>query len=141
MGESERLRGIDWQGGHLASVSFSAGGMRYERNVPVTESPVWPRGDFAFDADGRRLAAPLRRDPATVGIWDVALGRLEATVRGSSSLVTAVAFSPDGERLATAADLKSSRTEVVTIWDLASRRAIQTFDVGQRHVECRRVCP
>ena len=51
----------------------------------MIDSPVWPRGDFAFNADGRLLAAPLQRDPAVVGVWDVALGRLTATIRGSSA--------------------------------------------------------
>ena len=56
------------------------------RNFPVTDSQLWPRGDFAFDAEGRRLAAPLQRDPAVVGVWDVALGRLAATIRRNSAI-------------------------------------------------------
>ncbi len=71
--------------------------------LPVTNSRRWPRGDFAFSPDGRRLAAPTRRDPTVVGVWDVALGRPVATLRGSGGPVTAVAFGPDGRSLASAA--------------------------------------
>ena len=109
--------------------------MRYEGSFPVTTSAAWPRGDFAFSVDGRRLAAPLQRDPAVVGVWDVALGRLAATVRGNSASVTAVAFSPDGKRLATGAIDRPRKTAVVTIWDLGSGRAVLTFDVGPRRVD------
>jgi WD40 repeat protein/serine/threonine protein kinase len=136
VGESERVEGIEWQNGRLAAVSFSSGEVRYDRNYPVINSPLWPRGDFAFDAEGRRLAAPLHRDPAVVGVWDVALGRLSATIPKSSALVTAVDFSPDGKRLATGAIDTPKKTSVVTIWDLGSGRAILTLDVSPHQVEC-----
>jgi tetratricopeptide (TPR) repeat protein len=136
VGETQRLHGIDWQFGQLASLDFSAGGMRNEGDFPVTDSRVWPRGDFAFSADGRRVAAPLQRDPGIVGVWDVALGRLATTIRETKPLVTAVAFSPDGMRLATGALDKQKKQSVVTLWDLASGRAILTVDVGPNTVEC-----
>ena len=76
--------------------------MRYTGNFPVTNEPYWPRaGTLAFNVDGRLLAGPLQRDPTVVGVWDVELGRLAATIRGNSISVTAVAFSPDDSRLAT----------------------------------------
>ncbi len=134
-GDSDRLHGIAWHGGNLASLSFPSGGMRCDGTFPVIGSKEYPRGDFAFDADGRRLAAPLKRDPAIVGIWDVALGRLAATIRGKASVVTAVAFSPDGLRLATGAIDRPRQTSSATIWDLASLREVLTFDVGPIRVE------
>ncbi len=135
VGESQRLHGIGWQGGHLASPDFSAGRMRYERDFPVTTTAGWPRGDFAFTADGRRLAAPLKRDPGVVGIWDVALGRLEATIHVDSTAVTAVAFSRDGKRMAIGANGGSMKTNALTIWDLSSIRVVRTFDLGPRQTE------
>ena len=136
VGESDRLRGIGWQGGQLATVSFSTGGMRYQGNFPVIDLRGWPRGDFSFNADGRLLAAPLQRDPTAVGIWDVELGRLTATLCGNSPWVTAVAFSPDGLRLATAALDEPKRKSAVTIWDLGRARPFLSFDVNQNRVVC-----
>ncbi len=135
VGETARLHGIGWQGGQLASLSFSTGGMRYRGNFPVTISAVWPRGDFAFSGDGRLLAAPLLRDPTVVGVWEVELGRLARTIRGNSALVTAVAFSPDGLRLATGVRDKARNTSAVTIWDVGSSRSLLTFDVAPDWVE------
>ena len=63
VGESQRLHGIGWQGGHLASLDFSAGVMSYEANIPVTNSRVWPRGDFAFSVDGRHARGALATRP------------------------------------------------------------------------------
>ena len=40
----------------------------------------------------------------TVRIWDLSNGRLVATLKGHSASVFAVAFSPDGRRLATGSD-------------------------------------
>ena len=135
VGDSQTLHAIGWDGGHLASLAFSAGGIRYERNFPVTHSAAWPRGDFAFSVDGRRLAAPLLRDRAVVGIWDVGIGRLAATIRGNSALVTALAFSPDGFRLATGVFDSSRQRSVVTKWDIASGRPVLTFDGGLSTVD------
>jgi WD40 repeat protein len=134
IGESERVRGIEWEAGRLASVSSRAGSVRHEATFPVTASKAWPRGDFAFDVEGRRLASPLERDRAVVGIWDTALGRLMATVDGDSGAVSAVAFSPDGKRLATGASDELTQMSSVKIWDLDSCRAVWTVDVGTRIV-------
>ncbi len=135
VGESQSLHGISWQGGNLASLRFSAGGVRYEGTFPVTNSAVWPRGDFAFSVDGRRLAARLQRDPAAVGVWDVALNRLAATLRGERTEVTAVALSPDARQLATGEFDRPKHRSVVTIWDIDSLRTVRTFDVGSTRVE------
>ena len=103
--------------------------------LPVTDSRRWPRGDFAFSRDGRRLAAPTRRDRTVVGVWDVALGRPVATLRGSGGPVTAVAFGPDGRSLATAAAGGPKGRPIVTLWHLASGRPIRTFEAGPDPVE------
>jgi tetratricopeptide (TPR) repeat protein len=65
-----------------------------------------------------------------VGVWDVALGGPVTLLRCSGGPVTAVAFRPDGQVLATAAASGPKRRPVVTLWDLASGRAIRTFESG-----------
>jgi tetratricopeptide (TPR) repeat protein len=133
--EGLRIFGIDWTGGWLTSADPAAGDVLSDRRLPVTDSRRWPRGDFAFSPDGGRLAAPMRRDPTVVGIWDVTLGRRVAALRGSGWPVTTVAFGPDGRSLATATPGGPNGRPVVTLWDLATRRAIRTFEAGPDPVQ------
>jgi serine/threonine protein kinase/WD40 repeat protein len=55
---------------------------------------------LAFSPDGGRLAAAFFKQPAVV-IWDVARRELAGTLRGHRETVLDVAFSPDGEWVAT----------------------------------------
>jgi WD40 repeat protein/tetratricopeptide (TPR) repeat protein len=128
--EGLRVLGVAWDSGALASVDPFEGVVRVEQALPVTNSLHWPRGDFAFSPDGGRLAAPTRRDPTVVGVWDVAIGGLVAMLRRPGGPVTAVAFRPDGQALATAAAGGPKGWPVMTLWDLASGRAIRTFESG-----------
>src|SRR5262249_27004774 len=74
--EGLRVRGVSWWGsGALASVDLSDGTVNREQVLPVADDRRFARGDFAFSSDGRRLAAPTRRDRAIVAVWDVALGQ------------------------------------------------------------------
>jgi len=68
----------------------------------------------AFSRDGRTLAGA---DERTVRLWDPARGTEGKRLEGYTDTVRAVAFSPDGERLASAA-----RDRTVRLWDPASGR-------------------
>jgi WD40 repeat protein len=78
----------------------------------------------AFSPDGRVLASSSGRwgdrkyepGPGEVILWDLASGRMLATLKGHTDRVFGVAFSPDGTRLATA-----SWDGTVKLW-LVSRR-------------------
>ncbi len=129
--EGLRILGIDWEHeGQLAWADPVDGSAALERLLPVTDSSRWPRGDFAFSPDGRRLAAPLRRDPTVVGVWDVAFGRQVATMRGSGGPVTAVAVGPDGRTLVSAAAGGADGRPIVTLWQVDSGRPVQTVEAG-----------
>ena len=54
--EGLRILGIDWAAGLLTSADPVAGDVLRDRLLPVTDSRHWPRGDFAFSPDARRLA-------------------------------------------------------------------------------------
>ncbi len=102
--EGLRILGVGWY--HptgLASADPVAGKVTFERELGVIDTLRWPRGDFSFSPDARWLAAPTRRDPTVVAVWDVALTQPIARLRGSGGPVTAVVFHADGQLLATAA--------------------------------------
>ncbi len=132
--EGLRVVGIGWRSGELASVDPVDGTMRVDQKFPVVDSLRWPRGDFDFSSDGSRLAAPTQTDSSIVGVWDLALGRSVVRLRGSAGRVTAVAFSPDGQALASAAVGGPNGRPVVTLWHLASGRAIRSFESGPDQV-------
>jgi WD40 repeat protein/tetratricopeptide (TPR) repeat protein len=125
-----RVLAIEWEHGRLSSFDPVDGSEQIDRLLPVTDTWVFPRGDFAFSRDGRRVAAPTRRDPTVVGVWDVALGRPIVMLRGSARPVSAVAFGPDGRSLASAAAGGPKGRQIVTLWDLGSGRPIRSFEAG-----------
>jgi len=80
----------------------------------------------AFSPDGRWVAAVIGLgNPAVFGevkVWDANTGEEFVSLGGHSGNVTAVAFSPDGQRLASATSLGT-----VTLWDVQTGRQILPF--------------
>ena len=58
-----------------------------------------PEAELAWSPDGSLLA--WTSPPALVKLWDVAAGRVVATLKGHTAGVKGLGFSPDGNRLAT----------------------------------------
>jgi WD40 repeat protein len=89
----------------------------------------------AFSPDGRTVAsgggnfllldATSTKDP-TVKLWDVNTGRQLGTLTGHSEAIEALAFSPDGKRLAT-----GSYDETARIWDVSSRKNLFTLSMSR----------
>jgi hypothetical protein len=91
-------------------------------------------GGRALSPDGKLLAAGFEneesrkgRDPGpteTVGLWEVKTGRLVRSLRQTRvGPPSSIAFSPDGERLATS----GSPYDPPQLWDVATGRAVCKF--------------
>jgi hypothetical protein len=94
---------------------------REVRSVPIPGSyPYYdnsPAG-HAVSPDGTVAATVTERyrDPA-IQLWDLSTGKLFAELRGHAGFVNALAFSPDGTRLAS-----GSRDTTVLVWDVGEAR-------------------
>lgn len=134
----EILRTINWErdkdGASIATHDADGASPRRGPRLPVSNRIRFPRADFAFTPDGRRLAAPRNGNASAVGIWDVITGREVATVRAASTVIS-LAFDAGGARLATGLwDNRRERGEVL-VWDLATGRAVRAIDAGPRTVQ------
>ncbi|MCA9125177.1 MAG: PD40 domain-containing protein [Planctomycetaceae bacterium] len=82
-----------------------------------------------FSPDGTRLAG-VSSDPTVLGVWDAVTGQLRLTFAGHSGVISSMAFSPNGMRLATA-----SRDETVKIWDATSGQETLTLKGHKAPIE------
>jgi hypothetical protein len=78
-----------------------------------------------FSPDGKTLAGGTGGDrtdePGEVRLWDLASGRLRATLQGHRAEVKALAFTPDGRFLASASDApRPGEGGSVKFWDAAT---------------------
>lgn len=84
-----------------------------------------PPATVCFSPDGKTLATGGDWD-GSVKLWNVQTGHLEQTLRGHSRGVSALAFAPDGTRLAS-----GSGDETVRVWNLhSSARPVALNNLG-----------
>lgn len=149
-------RGITTLEGHssdVRSIAFAADGqtlatggetiklwdMTTHKGSTLRGPAVWVKS-IAFSPDGKTLASacvdgPVRLSdwkpkPNSLRLWDVATQREIATLVGHSGDVNGVAFSPDGETLATCMG------NTIKLWDLATCREIATLEGHLGSVKC-----
>jgi WD40 repeat protein len=94
------------------------------REVPWREPQgTVPTGFFAWSPDGKRLATwvPSQPQGGAVHLWDVQTGRA-TSLAWDASLPCALAFSPDGTRIAAAGTGKR-----VTLWNASTGQEVLTL--------------
>ncbi len=89
------------------------------------------RGSISFSPDGSRLVSGF--DDGTVRLWDMATQAEVATLEGHKRAVTSVAYSPKGDRLASAGAYGDG---TVILWDVTAQTQVATLDPpGVRYAE------
>jgi eukaryotic-like serine/threonine-protein kinase len=85
---------------------------------PELKDTGWPL-DLAFSRDGRRLAST---DEKVVKIWDIESGGKPISLKGHAAQVWSLAFSPDGDRLAS-----GSLDGAIKLWEVTEK---EVFSLG-----------
>jgi WD40 repeat protein/serine/threonine protein kinase len=128
---------------HPENSLLASGGIAFDTTSQAGEVKVWdlaasrlkwslalPEGfrGVVFSPDGRFLAGGggpfsfAKPVPGVVTVWDAADGREVWSRRGHTDAIWAIAFSPDGSRLASA-----SQDQTVKIWDARTGQEIRTL--------------
>jgi WD40 repeat protein len=80
---------------------------------------IW---DMAFSPHGTTLATATSAE--TVEIWDMTMGKKTSTFKGHDGRVRAVAFSPDGQTVASG----GSRDRTIRLWEVSTGKMGTVFE-------------
>ena len=103
--------------GTMLAVGSNLWDVSTRRQVTTLERLV---GFVTFSPDGKTLASGTGR---RVRLWDVSTGEITAVFVGHRSGVTSMAYSPNGEILASGSD-----DTTIKLWDVSTEEIITTFE-------------
>ncbi len=90
---------------------------------------------LAFSSDSKKLTAcGTIKGVGVIRIYDIADNKLLQTIAGDTNQITSLAFSPDGERLATGSR-EGTRGGIIRLWDLRNGQQVLEFDAHPRSVQ------
>ena len=115
----------DWEWRHLHSQLDGARAVMLG-TVPSTYGDWQPP---TISPLGNQLAAP-DKDGRTINLWDVTTGTAIAALRGHVGPVYALAYSPDGRRLASGSD-----DNTIRLWDPAAGKEVAVLRGHEKRVE------
>jgi WD40 repeat protein len=96
--------------------------------VAFIKSSIGPVMRLAASADGKMLAW-AHEQGAVVRVWDLARARLKGNFNEGGGRARAIAFAPDGTKLAT-----GNESGVITLWDLATGKPAATLAGHQQSI-------
>jgi WD40 repeat protein len=77
----------------------------------------------AYSPDGQTLALASGSDDKTIKLWNVKTGKSLQTLKGHSEVVSSVAYSPDGQTLAS-----GSLDKTIKLWNVNTGNLLQTLE-------------
>ena len=90
----------------------------------------FPGRQVAFSRDGTLLASTARSEKGPViKLWDVRTRQEIGTLKGHTDQINTLAFSPDGDLLASGSGYHGSGDRTVRLWDVGRRALLATFGV------------
>jgi WD40 repeat protein len=150
----QEIRPFQAKVGMIHSVAFSPDGRYLAAGGFIGSAEIWDTTTgqrqiqltghkpgvigVAFSPDGKQLATAsgtfdtteVEVRPGIITLWDATTGQKLFTLEGHDASLRGVAFSQDGQYLASA-----SNDETVKIWDLRGRRELRTLR-GHHHQVC-----
>jgi len=93
------------------------------KQVAALESAAQGRDKATFDASGESLAVATRS--GSIEIWDTASWTLRNSLPAHRTMISGLAFSPDGRRLGT-----TSYDGTATLWQVATARQLARLVIG-----------
>jgi WD40 repeat protein len=88
------------------------------------------RSETAFSSDVKTVATTRYRDKS-ITLWEVATGKVQATLKGHTTPVRSVAFSPDGKTLAA-----GCQDGTIKLWDVTRGKELVTLKGHADEVQC-----